>query len=62
MFCKRKNLCIFVVDMTHYLFVSDTCDNFLFVHIINIYISQIRDAIKKHKKTNIYRSTCINIF
>lgn len=29
MFCKRKNLCIFVVDMTHTLFVLGKCDNFL---------------------------------
>lgn len=61
MFRKRKNLCIFVVDMTYTLLVSGKCDNFALVHIINIYISQIRDAIKKHKKTTICRCTCIHI-
>lgn len=35
MFCKRKNLCIFVVDMTHTLFVLGKCDNFLsFISLI----------------------------
>ena len=40
MFCKRKNLCIFVVNMTHTLFVLGKCDCFFsFISSIFTFLS-----------------------
>lgn len=52
MFRKRKNLCTFVVGMTHTLFVLGKCDNFLsFISLIFTFlrfVMQLRNIKNKY--------------